>query len=115
MNKYNFRAWDKTYRCFRYFILTSYGIAKSFNENEPVGDLADIQLSSGKKDLAGREIYEGDIVNYRGIQMTVEFSKDIACFECTTDITSRALYGYIKDGGVEVVGNICKNHEIRRD
>ena len=57
-------------------------------------------------------ICEGDIIRtICGIKEVV-FSDDIGCFEAITSVGARSLYGYVKDGEVEVVGNIYENNKI---
>jgi len=81
----------------------------------------EIMLYSGYKDVAGRRVYQSDIVNFkiRGVRSTVPLRGEIVFFKpCEMKIDminfiySNERY-YAITNKVEVIGNIYQNPELR--
>ena len=107
MRPIKFRAWDKEEKKFTYYEVP-----------EMVGcwdiDTLDkkLELSTGLKDKNGKEIYEGDIVEYlfygyknpnrQKVVEWTEYSRNGVGFNISK----------VKTGGHEVIGNIYENPEL---
>ena len=99
-----FRAWD----------ITNQMWLKRFNANLlNIGDLSNVEINqyTGLKDIAGDEIYEGDIVRdvSDGIVGYIEYS-DGSYVIVYDDITEKLNAD--ESAYLEVVGNIFENPEI---
>ena len=102
--KLKFRAWDKISRMW----------LKSFNVNLlNIGDLSNVEIMqyTGLKDIAGDEIYEGDIVRdvSDGIIGQIEYSDGgfIIIYDDIAEKLNADESVYL-----EVVGNIFENPEL---
>lgn len=81
-----------------------------------------LMQSTGLKDKNGKEIYDGDIINYKysshtSTQFVVKYDKFQATFVVVDNhnalvYTFRELADYIQLNSLEVVGNIYENHEL---
>ena len=104
MREIRFRSWHGLNKKFKYSI-----VERPFDENFPV-----LYLSSGLRDVNGKEIFAGDIVKLANgderIVSEVVFVN--GCFmikqknsldECTE------LWRYMKNWRVEVVGNVMED------
>jgi uncharacterized phage protein (TIGR01671 family) len=123
-----FRAWDKLNKSFFYsdkgyqghYILTLDGKFQNL-QNGSGGDEYIVQQYIGRKDKNGKEIYEGDLINF-SVNNTVElgdvdimeyknqdvhFSEEFNCFLFGEDGFSP--FDRIIMTSLEVVGNIFEN------
>lgn len=87
----------------------------------PASDFILMQ-STGLKDKNGKEIYEGDIINYKysrhtSTQFVVKYNEFQATFVVVDNhndlvYTFRELADYIQLNSLEVIGNIYENKEL---
>ena len=123
-----FRAWDKLTNKMFPVVIISYYIPLACIE-EPNGmyaerDFDEIELMqfTGLKDKNGKEIYEGDIINYKysrhtSTQFVVKYNEFQATFVVVDNhndlvYTFRELADYIQLNSLEVIGNIYENKEL---
>ena len=120
--KIKYRIWDKKYRRWntgrpsmdRFFVLID-RYSLEFNSDRYI-----IQISTGKFDIHGVEIYEGDIVKYDfiddcfGRDSMVGQIKEVKCNLSTNidPISSGGPDGEDRFENIEVIGNIFKNKEL---
>ena len=104
MRKIKFRAWDKINKMW----------LKRFNVNLlNIGDLSNVEIMqyTGLKDIAGDEIYEGDIVKdvSDGILGYIEYSDGgfVVIYDDIAEKLNTDESAYL-----EVVGNIFENPEL---
>ena len=115
MKKIKFRAWDKKLKKFvRDFWLDSDGsLYYPDTDNKSVRDLAPLMEYTGLKDKNDKEIYEGDIIKYKGGVGEVVFEKGsyyIKNFE-----TNEAILGLRQAVEIQrgiVIGNKFENKEL---
>ena len=122
-----FRAWDKL----RKIMLpvgdldTSYKLVYLEEDNgyrcEMDFDEIELMQSTGLKDKNGKEIFEGDIVKYKLEEKTftdiASFNKFFACFGLEDDTgdwfcSFDWLLENIKQGDIEVIGNVWEDGEL---
>lgn len=112
MREIKFRAWDKHYKRFRDIVLSS--PISALNNNE-IDERFELTQYTGLKDKNGKEIYEGDIV-----QFTDNYNTDIPPHIGVVKFNNASFY--ITDGAyscyrwidinVEIIGNIYENPEL---
>jgi hypothetical protein len=85
------------------------------NDRQNMDDLSlldgvEVQFYTGANDKNGRDIYDGDIVSYKGQVGRIEF---FACMFicCWPDQTDDEL-SHMIIGDIEVIGNIFENPEL---
>lgn len=123
--KTKFRVYDTATSIFHYkdFVVLPDGsvqmIHLSEEENDLVRDSLVLQQFTGVLDKDGKEIYEGDIVNFvsgaafgRSFKSNITF--EIGCFGYTETNIFHHLYWWPKGHGyfIEVIGNIFENPEL---
>lgn len=69
---------------------------------------------TGRVDVNGKRIYEGDIVQYGAGLWVVEYNTGKMCFLLRNIRNNAILPGYAATAAVKVVGNITENPEILR-
>ena len=119
MRKIKFRAWhlheNKMYDVYNLDLL--FGRCWSKERRECLlGCDIELMQYTGLKDKNGKEIYEGDIVNYshprtNEIIRTVTFKHGAFGIEGIYEKT-HIIFGNILDNHIEVIGNIYENPEL---
>ena len=128
IDRFKFRVWDKQDECYAYsnnsdvdllYIETdgnlTYGVYS--NEYEDMSYIPEseviIEQCTGLKDINGKLIYEGDILDNISIdeQYEVRWDEDTARFCCITD---NEIYDFdnFDVTAFEVIGNIHENKEL---
>lgn len=69
---------------------------------------------TGRLDITGKRIYEGDIVQYGTGLWVVGYNSGKMCFVFRNIRNNAIVPGYAVTAAVKVVGNIIKNPEILR-
>lgn len=131
-NRFKFRVWDRILK--RYlnnpddwsFLLTPTGHVCEWdggcwsngdwhnykdNDDEYQRVTYVIQQYTGLKDNADREIYEGDIVSYKGYTGQVSFLAGMFLIDYP-DQTDSGPIGFLQTVDIEVIGNIFENKEL---
>ncbi len=85
-------------------------------------DEVELMQPTGLKDVRGKEIYEGDIINYKygrhtSTQFVIKYDEFQATFVVVDNhndliYTFRELADYIQLNSLEVIGNIYENPEL---
>lgn len=122
-----FRAWDKLRKIMLPVgdVDTSYKLVYLEEDNgyrcEMDFDEIELMQSTGLKDKNGKEIFEGDIVKYKSKKGTftdiATYSKFYAFFGLKDDTGDLIcsfdwLLENIKQGDIEVIGNVYENPEL---
>ena len=118
MREIKFRAWVKTKNIMRE-VLGSHYNKKNYwlrhGENNNIIELREdiiLMQYAGIKDIAGREVYEGDIVEY--FNNSIGIVKDITgCFV----IDGEFGYDYLCElgGRVKVIGNVFEDKNLIKE
>lgn len=121
MRAIKFRAWDKEYQEMKYNAEQAYDGCGQLHAIDCFGQLLEeenykVMQYTGLKDKNGKEIYEGDIVNYshprtNEIIRTVTFKHGAFGIEGIYEKT-HIIFGNILDSHIEVIGNIYENPEL---
>ena len=137
MREIKFRAWDRRYNKMHYqstfayfndFFLSFEGEIKHAYGTKDAWSIDDIEQVDGKplvvlmqytglKDKNGKEIYEGDIVNFLPFHLREKKIRTTGVVEYKDDgffVKFTAIgYGRIQaDHNIEVIGNIYENPEL---
>ena len=123
-----FRAWDKERNMFVPYgeiIFKDYGdtsiqvlpncieyIGDKVHNGEPQYSRFDVQQFTGLKDREAKEIYEGDIILYKGAKGVVFYDDNSAMFMVNFELL-RSVYSFDSiDEDFSVIGNIHDNPEL---
>ena len=110
MREIKFRAWNKETNCFFIWDLTF-----AFGGTGKVW--GDVQQYTGLKDKNGKEIYEGDILNYDGEPTIIEYVDDM--FHCKSTKYKNLTPGNYRlatlHNRCQIIGNIHENPELLPD
>ena len=122
MRELKFRAWDKKEnRMFKVFGLTwHYGIflieEKGRSRKHGSGE-TELMQYTGLKDKTGKEIYEGDIIEYRPVKPSKRTGELVFTSRKVFVVEYKHSYRYIgfnmgKTAHSRVIGNIYENEEL---
>jgi uncharacterized phage protein (TIGR01671 family) len=117
MRPIKFRAWDKRRKLMMYDVQAFYGSFWDLLKDENCF----VMQYTGLKDKNGKEIYEGDIVDYKGHQVVEYHLGSFVCYEKKLLGNSyridymRNLSDICEAGDMrkfEVIGNIYENKDL---
>ena len=132
MREIKFRAWDKKNKRWLYFDLNSL----VYSSDEGVINIKDWDdtilvnqlnwyLYTGLKDKSGKEIYEGDVVEFLGLlcgqrePMEAYIYYEAPCFEAIAikpeDISGKGRPLDMRQNQYKIIGNIYENPELLED
>lgn len=125
VNRFNFRVWDKENEKMVYPNGNGYFNLKNDTVIDGNGELFDLvcqetvdncilMQSTGLVDKKGKEVFEGDVIEYEGMIADVIYCEDEAKFIIKYKIDFFCIedcnVGYMKT--YEVIGNIYENEEL---
>ncbi len=106
MRVIKFRAWSKYNQGMRYNILNLGKFKNEFWER---------MQFTGLKDKNGKEIYEGDIIEYKNVLFVVEWEKEFCQFKLSFIEKEGFLDLGYKTRELKIIGNIYENPELVED
>jgi uncharacterized phage protein (TIGR01671 family) len=118
MKEIKFRAWHEKLNRMIYNLSVKDSISEWVDENGKGWCFEeDIMQYTGLKDRNGKEIYEGDIIEYRNKVLIIGFCKASASFGLyEKDIDDIKNYYWfdndISESEIEIIGNIYENQEL---
>jgi hypothetical protein len=116
MNRFKFRAWDKSNKSFcpsPLWLLDPNGEVRWQYDNKSASDRLEVQQWTGLLTKGGREIYEGDIISHSypeegANKVIVKFGQVSESGE-----VGFIFYDHWDQGGpYEIIGNIFENPEL---
>lgn len=119
-----FRAWDKENKEMLFVRQIDFMFGKVVLESYEQFFIDEVELMqpTGLKDVHGKEIYEGDIINYKysrhtSTQFVVKYDEFQATFVVVDNhndlvYTFRELADYIQLNSLEVIGNIYEDPDL---
>ena len=130
MREIKFRAWDKKLKALRYFTNPKDGLLYQDGEmivssgwdsydmptfDEPDNDRYILMQYTGLKDKNGKEIYEGDIIQWaeehHGKREVIRWSNEESAWVCYNPTDCGSWLSGISDIG-KVIGSIHENPEL---
>ena len=117
MREIKFRAWDKDNKEMLYE-LDNKGyhedLMKPF-DNLDTKSYYEIMQFTGLFDKNGKEIYEGDIIEYKNVLFVVEWEKEFCQFKLSFIEKEGFLDLGYKTRELKIIGNIYENPELVED
>jgi len=114
MREIKFRAWDKEQKKMSFFVGIFHDLSIFNTNNNPKN--FELMQFTGLKDKNGKEIYEGDIVEFIGHKnRVVSWTPDdhhYAGWYAIGGIRSLPIYSGKEPNTIEVIGNIYENPEL---
>ena len=119
MRDIKFRAWDKDKKIFKsdIGILPNGDLYDCFMDHYEERKCFIISQYTGLKDRQGQEVYEGDIVKFKGLfdmgkyeNVEIVFDKGEFCIKWRGSICHNLLA--LNSDSIEVIGNIYENKEL---
>lgn len=111
-DRFKFRVWNNKMQKF-HIVFSMHGIVNDTLEGYAKDDNFVLEQCTGLKDINGKLIYEGDILDNISIdeQYEVRWDEDTARFCCITD---NEIYDFdnFDVTAFEVIGNIHENKEL---
>jgi len=113
-----FRAWDKFHKIMRNH--EDINIWDRFMKDDMSNQYAPLMQYTGLKDKNGKEIYEGDIIEYCGSQLlesymaVIKYKDDrfVADWVDDSKLFRKDIFFWTKERKIQIIGNIYDNPEL---
>ncbi len=117
MREIKFRAWDKHWKIKKMLFFVLFGTDEGCVEATDITN-AEIMQFTGLLDKNGKEIYEGDVIQWENYPRlaVIEYEEDYAgFFAVTAPIAGEqesCKIDHASDRDIEVIGNIYENSKL---